>query len=116
MIGGVANNECLPFKDGTFDCYLAGLSLMLVDNYRNQLKEALRVKQSGGSLGFTVWGRKENTHFTTILGRVLGKYGIHLPKGAKTPFDISQDPEALAKEMRSLGFTDIRMWYQASNF
>jgi hypothetical protein len=74
------------------------------------------VTQSGGSIGFTVWGRKENTNYTTILGRVLAKYGIHPPKGAKTPFDISQDPEALAKEMRVLGFTDIRMWYQASNF
>lgn len=43
VVGAVANNECLPFEDGTFDCYLANLSLMLVDNYKNQLSEALRV-------------------------------------------------------------------------
>ncbi len=39
----VANNECLPFKNESFDCYIAHLSLMLVDNYQNMLKEALRV-------------------------------------------------------------------------
>jgi hypothetical protein len=39
----VANNECLPFKNESFDCYIANLSLMLVDNYQNMLKEALRV-------------------------------------------------------------------------
>jgi ubiquinone/menaquinone biosynthesis C-methylase UbiE len=34
VLGCLANNECLPFKDGTFDCYIANLSLMLVDNYK----------------------------------------------------------------------------------
>ncbi len=43
VFGCKANNESLPFKDETFDCYLANLSLMLVDNHTNQLKEALRV-------------------------------------------------------------------------
>ena len=43
VVGRLANNECLPFKDASFDCYLGNLSLMLVDNYRNMLKEALRV-------------------------------------------------------------------------
>ena len=57
VLGCLANNECLPFKDATFDCYLANLSLMLVDNHKNMLKEALRVTQSGAALAFTVWGR-----------------------------------------------------------
>ena len=43
VIAGIANNEALPFKDGQFDCYIANLSLMLVDNYKNMLTEALRV-------------------------------------------------------------------------
>ena len=30
VLGCRANNESLPFKDGTFDCYLANLSMMLV--------------------------------------------------------------------------------------
>jgi ubiquinone/menaquinone biosynthesis C-methylase UbiE len=43
VIGRCANNECLPFMSDTFDCYLGCLSLMLVDNHTNMLKEALRV-------------------------------------------------------------------------
>lgn len=61
VIGAVANNECLPFADGQFDCYLGNLSLMLVDDYQNMLKECLRVCQKGATVGFTVWGRKENS-------------------------------------------------------
>jgi ubiquinone/menaquinone biosynthesis C-methylase UbiE len=60
VIAGVANNEALPFKEGQFDCYLANLSLMLVDNYKNMLAEALRVTQSGATFGFTVYGREGN--------------------------------------------------------
>ena len=35
VLGAIANNESLPFKNETFDCYLANLSLMLVDNHIN---------------------------------------------------------------------------------
>ena len=60
VIAGVANNEALPFEDSQFDCYIANLSLMLVDNYKNMLAEALRVTQAGASFGFTVYGREGN--------------------------------------------------------
>ncbi len=60
ILGAVANNESLPFIDGSFDCYIANLSLMLVDNYKNQLSEALRVTQPGATFGFSIIGRKEN--------------------------------------------------------
>jgi SAM-dependent methyltransferase len=43
VIGRLANNESLPFKSDSFDCYLACLSLMLVDNHVNMLEEAFRV-------------------------------------------------------------------------
>src|SRR5690606_35859840 len=35
VFGCKANNEFLPFKDESFDCYIANLSLMLVDNHIN---------------------------------------------------------------------------------
>jgi ubiquinone/menaquinone biosynthesis C-methylase UbiE len=35
VIAGIANNESLPFTDGTFDCYISSLSLMIVDNHLN---------------------------------------------------------------------------------
>lgn len=54
----VANNECLPYASEQFDSYTANLSLMLVPNHMNQLKECHRVLKNGGMAGFTVWGRK----------------------------------------------------------
>ena len=112
VLGALANNECLPFKDGTFDCYLANLSLMLVDNYQNMLKEALRVTQKGATFGFTLWGRRENIQNFEILDEVLAKYDLKPavpPK--KTPYDLGKDPEALRVVMQSLGFSHIKMWY-----
>ena len=35
VIAGTGNNESLPFTDGTFDCYISSLSLMIVDNHMN---------------------------------------------------------------------------------
>ena len=55
-----ANNEDLPFMDNQFDCYISNLSLMIVDNHKNQLTEASRVLKKGSPCGFSVWGRKEN--------------------------------------------------------
>ena len=96
VLGCLANNECLPFKDATFDCYLANLSLMLVDNHKNMLKEALRVTQSGAALAFTVWGRKQNITNFSILEDVFAKHGL-APKipSSKTPYDLGANPDTL---------------------
>ena len=58
-----ANNEKLPFASEEFSSYTANLSLMLVDNHMNQLREAYRVLRKGGVAGFTVWGRREHCSF-----------------------------------------------------
>ena len=43
MIVRWGNNEALPFKDSTFDCIVAAVSLNLVENYKKQLSETHRV-------------------------------------------------------------------------
>lgn len=121
VLGAVANNECLPFADAQFDCYIANLSLMLVDNYKNQLTEALRVTTTGASFGFTILGRKENSKFNTVPGGVLAKHNVMAKPAAgspppKSPFDVSADPPKLREEMEAMGFTQIRMWYQMATF
>ena len=40
---------------------------MLVNNHKNQLREAFRVLESGSKAGFTIWGRRENTLFFTVI-------------------------------------------------
>lgn len=34
VYGLIANNECLPFEDSEFDCYISPLSLQLVHDYK----------------------------------------------------------------------------------
>jgi SAM-dependent methyltransferase len=93
VIGRIANNESLPFKSESFDCYLACLSLMLVDNYLNMLEEAFRVCQSGATLAFTVWGRKENIQIFEILDDVITKHDLKSPvPPKKTSYDLGKDP------------------------
>ena len=43
VFGCQANNEKLPFGDGCFDAYISNLSLMIVHNHKNMIKEAYRV-------------------------------------------------------------------------
>ena len=43
VYGWISNNEFLPFKDSSFDCYIAALSLHIVHDYKKQLSEALRI-------------------------------------------------------------------------
>jgi tRNA splicing endonuclease len=52
---------------------------MLVDNYRNMLKEALRVAKSGASFGFTVYGKEGNFQNYEMLVDVLIRQEL-LPK------------------------------------
>ena len=117
VIAATANNESLPFKDETFDCYIASLSLMLVENHLNMLKEAYRVCKPGTSLGFTIWGRKENNQNFEILDVVFEKHGLK-PKTApsKTPYDLGKNQEGLKQDFISLGFKNVRIWYQHNNF
>ena len=118
VLGSLANNESLPFKNATFDCYLANLSLMLVDNYKNMLTEALRVTQPGARFGFTVWGRRDYVKNMTVLNDLFLSFGIK-PKSSpsgRTPYDLGKDPEALKAEMETMGYTNIRMWYQKCNY
>jgi len=65
--GCQANNEMMPFADGTFGAYIASLSLMLVNNPKNQIKEAYRILKNNSVATFTVWGRREQCVMFTVM-------------------------------------------------
>lgn len=62
-----ANSECLKYSNNTFDCYIANLCLQLTPDPIAMVKEAFRVTQDGGVVGFTVWGDTDKSAFFTIL-------------------------------------------------
>lgn len=111
-----ANNEKLPYPDKYFDCYISNLSLMLVANHKNQLKEAYRVLQEDGTAGFTVWGRKENSEFFTFFGEVLKAAEIEGPEAPpRSNFHLG-DIQALDKDFKEAGFKQTKLYYAPTNY
>jgi ubiquinone/menaquinone biosynthesis C-methylase UbiE len=68
------NNEILPFKDSVFNSYISNLSLMIVNNHINQIKEAFRVLKNNGIAVFTVWGNPEKCEMFTLFDIVINKH------------------------------------------
>ena len=96
VVGCRANNERLPFPDQWFDCYISNLSLMIVHDYRNQIKEAYRVLKPGSKACFTVWGKPDNCIQFTMMKRALERLGKPAPpKPAHDEFHLSQKQEEL---------------------
>ena len=109
-----ANNESLPLDDNKFDRYVSNLSLHCVDNHINQLKEAYRVMTVGGKAGFSVWGRKENSSFNTVLPAVLKSLGIEIPEPSR-PYYYLSDRESIEKDLREVGFKGVKTFFTPSN-
>ena len=78
------------------------------------LSEAYRVVRKGGKVGFTVWGRKENSSFFTVVPKVLRKHGVELPN-ERSNFHLGER-EKLMNMMKDAGFKNVLCWYQFFGF
>jgi ubiquinone/menaquinone biosynthesis C-methylase UbiE len=117
VFGCIANNESLPFKDVTFDCYLAPLSLHVMNDYKRMLSESFRVCKPGAKCGFSLWGRKENIVIYPLLERVMEKHGLGpATKPVKTNYDLAHRHIELRQELIDMGFVDVKIWFQPVNF
>ena len=119
VYGCIANNEILPFGDNLFDSYLANLSLNLVDNRVNMLREAYRVLAPGGAACFTVWGPREKCSFFTVVYDVLAKYypqeKLQAFLGMFGAFKCYEEKDQVIEEMKQAGFCGIKVWEQAQS-
>ena len=116
VYGCQANNECLPFPDGYFDAYLAPLSLMLVHNYNNMLREAFRVSKPGSRAVFTIWANRDNNLQFTVVQKIINRYKPDYRSSQDQNFNIWNDKGAQLKaDMEKVGYTEIKMWEQPTN-
>ena len=97
--------------DNSFQHYFSNLSLHLVSDPSKMLSEAYRVLQPGGRAGFTVWGRKENSRFFTIIPQILGKYGIKLSTNERSNFHLSER-DMVMNLLEKAGFKNVLCWHQ----
>ena len=116
VYGCRANNELLPFADGSFDSYIANLSLQIVDNPKNMIRECYRVLRSGGRACHTVWGQPKNCIQFTVLGDVVAKMFPGHPNPTNAMFDCYADFGAgIKSDMEAAGFQNVRIWEQPIN-
>ena len=51
------------------------------------------------------------------MDTVFEKHGLKpIIAPSKTPYDLGKNQEGLKKDFISLGFKDVRIWYQHNNF
>lgn len=108
------NENLVGIPNNTFDAVFSNLSLHLVENPEKMLNETFRVLKPGGRAGFSVWGRKENSKFFTIVPNVMEKHGLVMTAD-RSNFHLG-DRDKLISMVKACGFYDIISWYQFSAF
>ena len=108
-----ANNEKLPFASDEFNSYTANMSLMLVDNYMNQLKEAYRILRPRGIAGFTVFGRRENCALFTLMSKAATQ--ARLAQSSDDFFYLGADKQKLVEDAKLVGFKKGVTYYVPSH-
>lgn len=110
----VANNETLPYDSNICDRYISNLSLFLVENPENMLKEAWRVLKPGGKAVLSVFGLPSEHNFYTSYSKSAQNAGIEIPV-QKSYFHLS-DKSYLNGLMSSVGFVNVQSCYATVPF
>ena len=101
-----ANSEALPFPENHFDRYIANLSLQIVTDPEQMLREAYRVTRPGALCAFSVWGDRETCQFMTWSAKAIKEVGIELPEGPRSNFHLN-DKEQLRSMILNAGFSQV---------
>jgi len=101
------NIEVLPFESNSFDRLYGVYVIHIISNPQAVLKEARRVVRPGGTVGFVVWGRKENSPKFTIAGDAAEAVGLPRREGG---FHLGVENK-LKNLMEAAGFVGVTSWY-----
>lgn len=104
-----ADNENMPFEADKFDMIIANLSLHLVSNPDNMVRECKRLLKPdvNANAYYSIWGRPENCLPYTVIANNLKKAGIPLPN-QRSNFHLSKH-EKLRKLFERNGITKYKI-------
>ncbi len=122
VIFQVADAMNLPFSDNEFDVAVSQAMLVLVDDKKETIKEALRVIKPGGKAGWVElsWKKKPTTDFLDKVSNEICAYcmaNVHTYEGWKSLFSeaafkkievlqYSMDFQGMAGMLRDEGFAN----------
>lgn len=92
-----------------FDIVFSNFSLHIVTHPQNMLKECSRVSKANSWNCFSVWGKKEQSLFFTILDDAFKKLYPHETSNCRSNFHLGQDDEELKKFVLNNGYTRINL-------
>lgn len=93
-----ANALELKFKDKSFDRYIANMTLHLVPDPDQMLRESRRVLKDDGYACFSVWGAPSKSLF----------FSLH--EDFERNFTIGKDLELLKRRCNDAGFSRVSLW------
>jgi ubiquinone/menaquinone biosynthesis C-methylase UbiE len=103
----------LSFSDESFDRYLANLSLHIVPDPLQMLKESYRVLKADGISGFSVWGRREESVLFTYLQQACRNAGLEYPVSTvRSQFHLGDSLIDLRNMVLGVGYRDVVCWHQ----
>jgi len=111
----------MPFADESFGAYIANLSLMLVNNSKNQIKEAYRILKNNSVATFTVWGRREQCIMFTVMDQVIekhvpeDKWKEYMATGYSNFAQYDDKGVQVKKDLEEAGFKGIKIWESSQN-
>ena len=109
-----ANAESLPYKDNSFDVYVANGLLEVADNPDWVVHEAFRTLKSGGRAGFSLYGRMGICNVLRIY-KTIGN-SLNLEKGTfSAKFELSE-PEKVKALLRGAGFERFLTFYEQYHY
>ena len=106
----------LPFENGVFDRYVSNLCLMLIPDFDAGLREAARVLRPGAVMAFTLWGRRQRSHYFSIQSQAMKELGIVNNAGFDQPTRdnyhvLDQGVEATKARVRNAGFDRVVLFF-----
>lgn len=105
-----ADALALPFPDDSFDIVVCQFSVMFFPDKIAGYSEAARVLKPGGRFNFNVWDDIKSNEFADVVTDAASAVYPDDPPLflARTPHGY-HDPEVIQDELRSSGFTEIRI-------
>jgi SAM-dependent methyltransferase len=111
----VADMECLPFADASFDRVTCRFGLMFCPEPERALKEALRVVRPGGRIALLTWGDRRQPLFESTLGALNAGGADDVTQAERSPVPLDERPgpfqfalpERLASALARAGFEQV---------